>query len=334
LTPKNKLLLSTPMVAMGVWLAFGSVSLPTLIGGEGAVQPAVAEATIVTATPVVSGPPAGRLFICGGGILPTNVLEKFVQLAGGAAAKIVYIPTASMYAGTPDLESRLGFWREQESAGRLKSFQVLHADDRAAADRADVVAPLKDATAVWFGGGTQSRITERYLGTAVEREVKQLLARGGMIGGTSAGAAIMSDVMIRGGAPEPDIGEGFGFLKNSVVDQHFIKRNRHARLANALHRHPNRVGIGIDEGTALILAGDHCEVVGDSKVLVCVTEAKQAAFHEIKPGEQVKLTQAVSQAHLAVRQYVAKQSPVVRTSAIEKIAADNTRTVDMPQTGR
>ncbi len=322
------------MVALGAWLAYGSLSLPIAVGGDNEAPSQAVEPVKIAKAPAVLGPQAGRLFICGGGILPAAVLERFVELAGGAAAKIVYIPTASMYAGTPDLEARLAFWREQESAGRLKSFTIVHAPDRDAANRADVVAPLKDATAVWFGGGVQSKLTERYLGTAVEHEVKQLLVRGGMVGGTSAGAAIMSDVMIRGGAPEPDIAEGFGFLKNSVVDQHFIKRNRHTRLANALHRHPNRVGIGVDEGTALILAGEHCEVVGDSKVLVCVTEARQAVFHEIKPGESVKLAHVVDQAHSAVRQSIAKQTPVVRAASIEKVAADSTRAADMPQTGR
>lgn len=335
--PLNLLTSCGAAIAMIAGLLVYLSSSPTTVGGETtSTAPTSAPAPVdpATDTPSVVPPPAGCLYICGGGILPPVVLEKFVELAGGAAARIVYIPTASMYAGTPDLEARLGFWREQQATGKLQSFEVVHAADRDEANQPDKFAPLRDATGVWFGGGVQSRLTERYLGTAFEQAVQHVLKRGGTVGGTSAGAAIMSDVMIQGGSPDPVIGPGFGFLKNSVVDQHFIKRNRHTRLANALQRHPQRVGIGIDEGTALIVSGDRVEVVGDSKVVVCVNDAKQPAFQEIASGQNAQMTQVVAKARVAQRQYLAKQAPVARPAPVEKVAADMSRSSDMPQTGR
>ena len=288
---------------------------------------------------------AGKLFICGGGILPPPVLEKFVELAGGTAARIVYIPTASVYAGTPELEARLSFWREQQAAAKLKSFDVLHAESREAAEQPSAIDLLKNATAVWFGGGVQTRITERYLNTSVEREVKQLLKRGGLVGGTSAGAAIMSDPMISGGMPVPSLAPGFGFLKNTVVDQHFIKRNRHHRLAQALKHDPQRVGLGIDEGTALIVSGEKLEVVGESSVVVCVTSAVEPpSFQELPSGANANLGQFLAKARELNPTQVAQQPSaergvekavaVDRPAVIQKVSAETVTPREPTAAGR
>src|SRR5206468_6934717 len=100
------------------------------------------------------------------------------------------------------------------------------------------VKPLTEATAVWFGGGDQNKIMEAYRGTLVEKELHKLLQHNGVIGGTSAGAAIMSDVMIAGGNPVAKTGKGFGFVTHAVVDQHFLKRDRGERLMGVLAKHP------------------------------------------------------------------------------------------------
>ena len=275
----------------------------------------------------------GTLFICGGGLLPAEVLMRFVEIAGGANARIVYIPTASMYAEGPELEYRLSFWR----ALNLKSFDVVHANDRKQADDPALLDKLKAATAVWFGGGVQSRLTDRYLGTAVEREVKNVLRRGGVVGGTSAGAAIMSEVMIRGGMQVPEVGQGFGFVKGAVIDQHFIKRKRHDRLVHAIRNTPQKIGIGIDEGTALIVAGDRLEVIGESRVVVCIAASENPTFNELKAGERGELTRFVAMGKHA------EPSPGVKAPAAvaAKSPAPPMTTVtmgevrgDMPQTGR
>lgn len=216
--------------------------------------------------------PAGdrpALVIVGGGNLPAEISRTFIDLAGGAQSNIVIIPTASQRADRPDQGESEKLWKER-GAGTVTR---LHTRSRDEADQASFVAPLKSATGVWFSGGSQSRITDAYLGTRVEVELNALLKRGGVIGGSSAGAAIMSGIMITGGNPVAKTSEGFGFLPNVVVDQHFLRRNRVNRLLGVLHRHPGLVGIGIDEGTALVRTGDELRVVGQSYVTVWVLQA-------------------------------------------------------------
>ena len=209
------------------------------------------------------------LVIVGGGNLPAEISKTFIDLAGGAQSNIVIIPTASQRADRPDQGESEKLWKER-GAGTVTR---LHTRSRDEADQASFVAPLKSATGVWFSGGSQSRITDAYLGTRVQAELNALLKRGGVIGGSSAGAAIMSGIMITGGNPVAKTSAGFGFLPNVVVDQHFLRRNRANRLLGVLHRHPGLVGIGIDEGTALVRTGDELRVVGQSYVTVWVLQA-------------------------------------------------------------
>ena len=209
-------------------------------------------------------PKSGALVIVGGGTMPDGVRDRFMALAGGKAARLVVIPTASADADKPEeAEGYLKPWRRYEPA-RLS---LLHTRSRDRAEAADFAEPLRDATAVWFSGGDQNQLIAAYRGTAVEREFRALLARGGVIGGTSAGAAVMSDVMIQGGNPRAEVGHGFGFLTGAVVDQHFLKRSRLDRLYGVVADRPGLVGIGIDEGTAFVVEGKRWSVVGRSFVL-------------------------------------------------------------------
>ncbi len=128
---------------------------------------------------------------------------------------------------------------------------------------------LEAATGVWFSGGDQSRVTAVYLDTVVERALNRLLERGGVIGGTSAGAAIMSRVMITGGQGKATVGTGFGFLPGAVVDQHALRRNRINRLLGVLAEHPDLTGVAVDEATALVIRQGRWRVVGNSYVVVC-----------------------------------------------------------------
>ncbi len=232
--------------------------------------------------------PAGSLVICGGGALPDSVIDRFIELAGGKEARLVVIPTASGRADEESDESLLGSWNDRE----LAQVTLLHTRSREEANRPDFVAPLKTAAAVWFGGGAQSRIAEAYLGTAVERELGDVLRRGGVIGGSSAGAAIQSQLMIARGNPVPEIGVGFDLLPGAVIDQHFLKRNRGPRLWAALSDHPSHVGFGIDEGTALIARGRRLEVLGRSSVTVCLaaSEARPRKTVELRSGQSADLT--------------------------------------------
>ena len=190
----------------------------------------------------------GALVIAGGGEIPEAVRDKFMSLAGGKAAKLVVVPTASEAADRKEEEpGYLEPWRRYSPA-RLS---LLHTRSRKEADDLAFARPIAEATAVWFSGGDQAKLVTPYRDTAVEREFHALLARGGVIGGTSAGAAVMSDVMIEGGNPRPQVGRGFRFVTNAVVDQHFLRRNRVNRLLSVLAERPHLIGLGIDEGTAL-----------------------------------------------------------------------------------
>ena len=146
---------------------------------------------------------------------------------------------------------------------------MLHTRSRAKADEPGFTRPLEEATGVWFSGGDQSRVTEAYLGTAVERALHAVLERGGVIGGTSAGAAIMSRVMITGGQDKATVGTGFGFLPGAVVNQHALRRSRINRLLGVLADHPDLVGVAIDESTALVVRQGRWQVMGDSYVVAC-----------------------------------------------------------------
>lgn len=251
--------------------------------------PAVAPAPRPAAPPPVAELP-GPLVIVGGGGMPDNLRERFVELAGGPKARIVVVPTASDYADDPkEKDGYLKPWADLNPA----SVAFLHTRDRAVADSPDFVKPLLDATGVWFSGGDQSRITAAYAGTRTGDEFHKLHARGGVIGGTSAGAAVQSDLMITGGSDRATTAAGLGFLPGFVVDQHFTQRNRQKRLAGVIQDHPARVGLGIDEATAVIARGRTLKVVGKGGVTVVLAAgAGKPAFAELtKAGGTLDLFQ-------------------------------------------
>lgn len=218
------------------------------------------------ATPV--GPPRGTLVLAGGGRLPAEVTARFIELAGGSEARIVVIPTAGTEDAFPDDWPVAAAFRE---AG-VADVTILHTRRRGEADSEAFVAPLGRATGVWIPGGRQWRLTDAYLGTRTVRELGALLERGGVIGGTSAGASVQPSYMVRGAVEgntvmmAPGYEEGFGLLRDVAVDQHLLARGRQDDLLAVVHRHPGLLGIGIDEGTALIVSRDRAEVVGSSVV--------------------------------------------------------------------
>jgi cyanophycinase len=230
----------------------------------------------------------GALVIVGGGKVPDAAIDRFLKLAGGDKAKLVIIPTASGTADGADADKVLAPWKERKPASAV----LLHTRDRKTADDTKFLEPLREATGVWFDGGSQNNITDAYLGTGVEKELYALLKRDGVIGGTSAGAAVMSRLMITGGTKEAKTARGFDLLPGVVVDQHFLKRNRQDRLFGLIDKHPDLVGLGIDEGTALVVKGRTLSVVGDSTVTAYLAKSSQreARAFELKPGPVADLT--------------------------------------------
>lgn len=230
----------------------------------------------------------GSLVIVGGGGLPDTIIDEFVKLAGGEKARIVVIPTASSFADEEDHSRFLTTWQSRS----ITSVETLHCRTKERASDPAFSEPLRKATGLWITGGRQTRVAEAYLGTPVETEIYNLLARGGVIGGTSAGAAVQSRIMLVGISPTMnDFLTGFDLLPGAVVDQHFIKRNRKPRLIEAITKHPGVVGVGIDERTALIVHGRDMRVLGDSTVTVCLPQAEKRPLREIelKPGDVADL---------------------------------------------
>ena len=207
-------------------------------------------------------PIAGSLLIVGGGPLPAEIIDRFFVLAGAEKARIIIVTTASSLAGTPDAVARHASWFDR----KFDSIKFLHTRRREEANDPFFSQCLNEASGIWFMGGNQNWLAEAYLGTLVEERCHDLLKRGGVIGGTSAGAAIMSKVMIAGGYSDPFVASGFGFLPGTIIDQHFKKRSRQSRLLKALDLCPGLVGIGIDESTALVVSGRSLQVVGNSDV--------------------------------------------------------------------
>lgn len=241
-----------------------------------------------SAAPCACGPENGTLVICGGGNLPEVLRGKVVELAGGEHARLVVISTASQVADTPDVETYVAWWRQQ----KLAELTILHTRSREIADNEAFVEPLARATGVWFMGGNQAWLIDTYSGTRTETEMHKLLERGGVIGGTSAGAAVMSKMMIRRGSPTAEVGRGFGFLDGAVVDQHFVRRMRQDRLLKVVEQHPNLVGLGIDEGTALLVQGRRLSVLGESVVRVCFarTESREPLIESLRSGDRADLS--------------------------------------------
>jgi cyanophycinase len=225
--------------------------------------------------------PAPKLFI-GGGALPETMYKEFLKLTG-PDAKLVVIPTAS------NREINVEKIQEVWQSRGFMEISILHTKDREVASSAEFTAPLKTATAVWFSGGSQQRIADAYIGTPVEKELYQLLQRGGVIGGSSAGAAIQSKVMITGGKSQPEISTGFELLPGAIIDQHFLKRNRLTRLIAAIQAHPELIGFGIDEGTAIVVSDNEYKIVGGSYVIRVELVEGAIKIDAFKDGDIVPL---------------------------------------------
>ena len=220
------------------------------------------------------GPSRGALLLQGGVGKNRPVDSAFVALAGGASAHIVVIPTASVGdAGPPGFEARLAERVKAEFG--VARVSVLHTTLRASADSESFVAPLRSASGVWILGGFPPNLVGRYLGTLTERAIREVLDRGGVVAGQSAGAMIQASWLdttddeftpeIRAIAGRHPGGAGFGLLTNAGIFPHFDTRGPGAAVAE-IAAHPDQLAIGIDNAAALIVRGDRAEVVGQGTV--------------------------------------------------------------------
>ncbi len=246
------------------------------------------------------GPSVGHLVVSGGAETNTVIYKRFIELAGGPDALILVVPTSGGAQAYDDTCECL-LWLRRAGAKNLK---LLHTVDRDVANSDNFVEPLRRARGIWFAEGNSWRHQESYLDTKVHSEVLALLARGGVVGGGSAGARIQSDYLplrspepAKRAIPESRWRSGFALLRNVIVDVHVLARNRQFDLIGMVRAHPNMLGIGLDEDAAIVVTGDKLEVIGRSYAIIydntrqlapdSLVSVKPAGglFYMLRPGD-------------------------------------------------
>ncbi|MCY4358189.1 MAG: cyanophycinase [Gammaproteobacteria bacterium] len=239
------------------------------------------------------GPGNGSLVIVGGGLRDLSILQEFASLAGGLDAPIVVIPTAG---GAENYDQ---YWQglAQFRAAGLTNLGLIHTYDRELADTPKFAEAIRNAWGVWFTGGRQWRLADVYLHTEVHTALLELLDRGGVIGGSSAGATILGSYLARGDTAGNslmmgDHEEGFGFIDNVAIDQHLLRRNRHFDLLEIIAARPELLGIGLDEDTAIVVKNQHFRVIGQSYVVIYDALHRIDSggdFYFLEPGDEYDL---------------------------------------------
>ena len=230
---------------------------------------------------VLEGETRGWIVPIGGAENKENdrrVLARFVEVSGGAAADIVVIPTASRLHETGPLYEKL--FRELGAA----RVSVMDFDTRRDCREPNRLSRLEEASGIFFTGGNQLRLTTLLGGTPVATMIRRRNAAGVTVGGTSAGASILSEHMIAFGDEGSSVisgsvrlAAGLGLTNRFVIDQHFRQRDRLGRLITALAYNPFAVGIGLDEDTAVFIGPDETlEVEGSGGVTI--VDAKDTTF--------------------------------------------------------
>lgn len=231
---------------------------------------------LVTLLPLsVTAQSPGPIVAVGGGGTTDAIVQRTLALAGGPGADVVVLPQSSALEHAGDSSVRA--WIE---AGAKRARKVSFADPGAR-------AALEQATLIWIPGGDQNRFMKAIAGTGLDEVIRARHRAGAVVGGTSAGAAVLSEMMITGEADlqslasgKTVLARGLGLWTGGIFDQHFLRRQRNNRLLSAVLDHPHLIGVGIDEATAVIVRGDQLEVVGRSAVVVF--DARQASVE--RPG--------------------------------------------------
>ena len=256
-----------------------------------------------TAAIAATDEPRGWLVIEGGSF-PTYpaVAEKFRELIGGADSKVLVVPTA-LADSELSVESRTDGARGTAEFMGLRNYEIFHTHDRKRADSEEFASRIRTARGVWFNGGRPGRIAEAYLGTRTQRELLEFYKNGGVIGGSSAGAMILSSFLVRGGIENEDFRNyiskknrvGLGFLPNAAIDVHIGQRpNGEADLAQIVSAYPGILGIGVEAGIAVVVHGHQLEVIGRPRGHAAITDGKLhdgKPYFFLKPGDRYDLSQ-------------------------------------------
>jgi len=275
------------------------VACAVSLGMLGAVATGAATIHLAAQTPgaaPASSPSPGSLVLIGGGSpVDESLFRKVIELAGGPDAPLVMIPTAG---GAVRYDDSFRGLAQLKQAG-ARNVQLLHTLDRRVADTEAFAAPLKAARGVFIFGGTNAYLAEAYIGTRTHEALRDVLRRGGVIAGSSAGAEIQGSFMPRGQTGDEngtvligDHTEGFGFLPGAAVDAHVLVLNRHFDMLEILRRDPSLLGIGLDEQTAIVVQGNSFEVMGRSYVAIYDATrrlAQEGTFYFLRPGDRFNL---------------------------------------------
>lgn len=272
--------------------ALPKASVARSLARRGAIGAALVAMTLLaTGSSARAAATRGYLFIVGGGPQPAELVQRFVDLAGGKKAKIVVFAMASS-------EGKQSGEEKAEDLRKLGAEAHAYYIDQNEANSDSMVKNIEGVTGVWFGGGDQVLLTKALLGTRVEKAIHERYQAGAVVGGTSAGAAVMSNPMLTGEERHPggvrppsdssdhfmtiardniELVPGFGMIKGALIDQHFLRRRRHNRFISAVLDTPPHMGAAIDESTALIVHPDgHWTVLGESAV--SIYDARHAAI--------------------------------------------------------
>jgi cyanophycinase len=252
-----------------------------------------------TNAPSPSGPPKvgpanGTVIVVGGGAQGPELWARFIEAAGGPDALIVDVPTA----GGDSIDVAAAGKALRDAGAR--NVVVYHTTSKQQANDPAFVAKIANAKGIWFDGGRHYRLVDSYLGTRSQQAFEAVLARGGVVGGTSAGASILGDYLVRG-APSsnnnivnhPQYLKGFAYLKNTAVDQHVVARLRLPDLHDSLtSKRPDLLAISEDEGTSWVVRGDQAEIIGRNKAFVYNGRDPNDAgrpFLTLHPGDRYDL---------------------------------------------
>ena len=267
----------------------------------------------------------GSVMLHGGGRVTEDAFDRFIDMAGGRNAKIVFVPCAGYRPSDYESEAeyleeitdRYYGWASLAVDGHIASFQFLYTDDPEDADKEDFVKPLEEATGVWFSGGYQGRLNYRFVGdfpesTLFQDALRGVLERGGIVGGTSAGMAALPEIMTLWQDQEDELSpaaavaaHGLGVFRGAIVEQHFdtiggrLERfsgllrdtDRLDRLSGRQGAGSRMVGLAVEEGAALLIRGDQLESlgVGSSHIFIRSKEWRALTWSELRSGELAKL---------------------------------------------
>lgn len=245
------------------------------------------------------GPENGSLLIIGGNVGNTpSVWNKFVELAGGKDNAHIVVVSAAVGDSAAFDQKDVDLVKKITG---IKDVVLLHTKNLAEANSEKFIAPLKRATGVYFLGGRQWRIADSYLNTLTQQAFFDVLNRGGVIAGSSAGASIQGSFLWRGDTKGPEILvgdhlQGLGFLKDAAIDQHLFVRNRQFDLVDFIKASPKLIGIGLDEATAVWIQKDKLEVLGKSYVAIYDYDnivKKNIPFYLLRAGDKYDLKNRV-----------------------------------------